>query len=230
MTHSAVLFDFSGTLFRLEEDESWAADLTHADGEPFDYHHQAELMRRMTAPVGLTVELAPDDEYAWHNRDLDPKLHRRAYLAILKASGVPNEEQAASLYSRLVDPDEWTPYPDTGEVLEQLHRRSIRTAVVSNIAFDMRPAFAVRGWDKFVDEFVLSFEVGVIKPHAEIFSAALDRLGVGATSTLMVGDSAEADGGAQVLGCDFALVEPLPTNERPDALVQALRSHAVLPA
>jgi FMN phosphatase YigB (HAD superfamily) len=77
---------------------------------------------------------------------------------------------------------------------------------------------------------VLSFEVGAIKPHAEIFSAALDRLGVGATSTLMIGDSAEADGGAQVLGCAFALVEPLPTNERPDALVQALRSHSVLPA
>lgn len=46
----AVLFDFSGTLFRLEEDESWLADLTDERGEPFDVHRQAELMRRMTAP------------------------------------------------------------------------------------------------------------------------------------------------------------------------------------
>ncbi len=53
----AVLFDFSGTLFRLEEDESWLADVTDHEGRPFDVHRQAELMRRLTQPVGQPVEM-----------------------------------------------------------------------------------------------------------------------------------------------------------------------------
>jgi hypothetical protein len=47
-----VLFDFSGTLFRLEQDETWLTDLTDRDGERLDVEAQTELMRRMTAPVG----------------------------------------------------------------------------------------------------------------------------------------------------------------------------------
>ncbi|MER6873126.1 HAD family hydrolase, partial [Amycolatopsis sp. NPDC000673] len=38
----------------------------------------------------------------------------------------------------------------------------------------------------------------------------------------------EADGGARALGCQFALVDPLPTAERPDALLGVLREHGVL--
>lgn len=220
-----MLFDFSGTLFRLEEDESWASDLTQANGEPFDYHHQAEIMRRMTAPVGLTVELDEASEFAWRHRDLDPALHRKAYLEILRVSGVPSREQALGLYHRLTDPAEWTPYPDTGDVLATLHVRGIKTAVVSNIAFDLRPAFAARGWDAYVDEYVLSYEVGAIKPNEAIFRFALDRLEVTGADAVMVGDSTVADGGAAALGCGFELVEPLPTAERPDALLSVLRRY-----
>ncbi len=43
----------------------------------------------------------------------------------------------------------------------------------------------------------------------------------------MVGDSEEADGGARALGCGFALVDPLPTSQRPDGLRSALTDHGV---
>lgn len=220
-----MLFDFSGTLFRLEEDESWAEDLTHSSGEPFDFHHQAEIMRRMTAPVGLPVELDEESRRAWLNRDLDPALHRKAYLEVLRLSGVSTEEQALGLYRRLTDPAEWTPYPDTGEVLATLSAHGIKTAVVSNIAFDLRPCFTARGWNRFVDEYVLSYEVGAIKPSEEIFRAALDRLGVDAVDTVMVGDSEVADGGAATLGCRFELVAPEPTAQRVSALREVLRRY-----
>lgn len=87
----------------------------------------------------------------------------------------------------------------------------------------MRPAFGAIGAADHVDEFVLSFEVGAVKPDPAIFTAALDRLGVAAADALMVGDSEEADGGARALGCRFALVDPLPTVERPDGLITALQ-------
>jgi histidinol phosphatase-like enzyme len=47
------------------------------------------------------------------------------------------------------------------------------------------------------DDYVLSFEVGVVKPNHEIFEIALNRLGVDAADTVMVGDSEEADGAAR---------------------------------
>jgi HAD superfamily hydrolase (TIGR01493 family) len=152
-----------------------------------------------------------------------PHLHREAYLHVLRESGLAHHH-AESLYARAIDPVCWTPYPDTATVLAGLRQRGIKTAVVSNIAFDLRPAFDGVG---SVAEFVLSFEVGAVKPDPVIFQTALDGLGVAADRTLMVGDSDEADGGARALGCAFALVDPLPTWERTDGLLSALRVNGI---
>jgi HAD superfamily hydrolase (TIGR01493 family) len=225
---AATLFDFSGTLFRLEEDSDWAEHFVDHAGEPMDVHAQTELMRRMTAPVGRTVEMDEAGLYAWENRDRDPKLHRQAYLDVLSKSGMPDLGRAEALYGLLVDPDRWTPYPDTGEVLKSLSEKGIRTAVLSNIAFDIRPAFVDRGWDVWVDEFVLSFEVGAVKPEPAIFEHALAQLDVDAAQTLMIGDSDVADGAARDIGCQFALVDPLPTSERPHALLDAVRKFGLI--
>ncbi|MGY4867229.1 HAD family hydrolase [Mycolicibacterium elephantis] len=221
----AVLFDFSGTLFRLEEDESWFHGM-EVDEREVDGHVQAELMRRLTAPTGQHVDLPGDTYHAWVNRDLAPHLHREAYLHVLRESGLAGHH-AEDLYARVIDPQCWTPYPDTGDVLEGLHRRGIKTAVVSNIAFDVRPAFASIGATEFVDEFVLSYEVGAVKPDPAIFETALQRLGVDAAHAVMVGDSDEADGGARAVGCGFMLVDPLPTTERTDGLRTALADYGV---
>ncbi|KAA0101841.1 HAD family hydrolase [Mycolicibacterium sp. P1-18] len=216
----AVLFDFSGTLFRLEEDDSWF-DGIQVDEQAVDGHVQAELMRRLTAPTGASVDMDERAQRAWSNRDLEPHLHREAYLHVLRESGVA-DHHAERLYDKVVDPASWTPYPDTAAVLTGLHRQGVRTAVVSNIAFDIRPAFVRLGVAADVDEFVLSYEVGAVKPTAEIFHTALTRLGVDAADALMVGDSEEADGGALAVGCRFALVDPVPTAQRPTGLIAAI--------
>lgn len=222
---SAALFDFSGTLFRLEEDASWFEGMAVND-QAVDGHVQAELMRRLTAPTGRSVDMGPEEYHAWCNRDLAPHLHREAYLHVLRESGV-SDHHAESLYQRVIDPTSWTPYPDTAPLLAKLKELGLRTAVVSNIPFDIRPAFAAIGAQDHVDEFVLSFEVGVVKPNPAIFTTALERLGVAAEAAVMVGDSDEADGGAREVGCGFILVDPLPTWERPDALLRSLRDYGI---
>lgn len=224
-TLRAVLFDYSGTLFRLEESDSWFAGM-HVDDRAVDGHVQAELMRRMTAPTGQSVEMDEQTYEAWVNRDLAPHLHREAYLHVLRESGLA-DHHAENLYDRVINPSSWTPYPDTATVLTGLRRQGIATAVVSNIAFDVRPAFEAIDVAKDVTEFVLSFEVGAIKPAPEIFQTALSRLGVDAADALMIGDSEEADGGARDVGCRFALVDPLPTDQRPDALIEALKANGI---
>ncbi len=221
----AVLFDYSGTLFRLEEDDSWFEGM-QVDERRIDGHVQAELMRRLTAPVGQHVDMTPEAYHAWVNRDLAPHLHREAYLHVLRESGLA-DHHAETLYERVIDPSSWTPYPDTADVLEGLHRHGTKTAVVSNIAFDVRPAFVALDIARYVDEFVLSYEVGAVKPDAAIFQTALQRLGVDPARALMVGDSDEADGGARAIGCGFSLVDPLPTSARTDGLLRALTDYGI---
>jgi len=223
----AVLFDFSGTLFRLEEDESWMAGITDARGGAFDVSRQAELMRRLTAPTGQPVEMDAEEHHAWINRDRDPRRHREAYLTVLCRSGVEDPQQAQTLYGKVVDPTSWTVYPDTVPVIEALAGDGIAVGVLSNIAFDIRPAFAALGIDDLVSVFALSFEIGAVKPEPEIFRYAVEALGVEPERTLMIGDSVEADGAAAEIGCAFRLVEPLPTTERPDGLWGALKDAGV---
>ena len=228
----AVLFDFSGTLFRLEEADSWFAgmelidaSLSPAGRRAVDEHVQAELMERLTHPTGgRSVQLTGEAYQTWLDRDLAPHLHREAYVHALRESGLP-DHHAQSLYNRVVDPASWTPYPDTVEVLRSLREHKVKTAVVSNIAFDIRPAFRTAG--AHADDFVLSFEVGAVKPDPRIFEVALGRLGVAPEEAIMVGDSEENDGAARALGCDFVLVDPLPVDERPTGLVDGLRGRGI---
>jgi HAD superfamily hydrolase (TIGR01509 family) len=223
----AVLFDFSGTLFRLEEDDSWftGMELIDDDGRrAVDEHMQAELMERLTHPTGGSVTRTEEAHRAWVNRDLAPALHREAYLHALRDAGLP-DHHAETLYQQAINPASWVPYPDTVEVLRSLKAHGLRTAIVSNIAFDIRPAFRTAGAD--ADEFVLSFEVGVVKPDSRIFEIALQRLGVAADEAVMVGDSQENDGAARDVGCDFILVDPLPVAERPTGLIDPLRDRGI---
>ena len=208
----AVLFDFSGTLARLEDDDSWFA------GMDVDQDMRAMVMDRMLAPT-VTA-----NHHAWHHRDLDPALHREVYLHVLRETGLP-DEHSESLYRRTIDPAEWQVYPDTVWVLDALRDRGIHTAVVSNIAWDIRPVLA--GADARPDEYFLSFEVGAAKPDPRIFEAALTTLGLAASDTLMIGDSVENDGAARELGCGFVYVDPLPIAERPHGLIEALRGAGV---
>ncbi|SEQ28756.1 Haloacid dehalogenase superfamily, subfamily IA, variant 2 with 3rd motif like haloacid dehalogenase/haloacid dehalogenase superfamily, subfamily IA, variant 3 with third motif having DD or ED/haloacid dehalogenase superfamily, subfamily IA, variant 1 with third motif having Dx(3-4)D or Dx(3-4)E [Lentzea xinjiangensis] len=204
MTIRAALFDFSGTLFRLEHPE---------------LESNAALMRALTAPVGLAEGVDPDLADAWHRRDLDADVHRWVHVKVLNDALVPDAE---AFYDQLVDPESWQPYPDTRAALE--HLAGVPVAVVSNIAWDIRAVFAKHGLTHLVDEFVLSYEEGVIKPDPKIFTTACERLGVDPREAVMVGDSEEADGGAEAIGCSFRLVNPVPTSDRPDALLDVART------
>ena len=65
---------------------------------------------------------------------------------------------------------------------------------MSDIHYDIRDHFRRHDLDQFVDAYVLSFEHGIQKPDAEMFTLALDALGVSADRALMVGDTPANDG------------------------------------
>ncbi|WP_280401590.1 HAD family hydrolase [Nocardia carnea] len=221
MTVHGVLFDFSGTLFRFEP---VVDELTGHDGKPLPGDRQAEVMRRMTAPVGQPGGLPEHLRDAWARRDLDPALHRELYRAVLRGSGVGNPDY---LYEQLLSAEAWHPFPDTAAALHAVAAAGIPVAVISNIAWDIRPVFERAGVAEQVKEFVLSYVEGAVKPDSRLFEIACHRLGIEPREVLMIGDSREADGAAAGIGCAVALVDPLPVEQRPRALLDALAGFGI---
>jgi putative hydrolase of the HAD superfamily len=93
------------------------------------------------------------------------------------------------------------PLPHHQGVLERLRRR-VRLGVCSNFSHapTARKILEEVGLLQHVDAVVISVEVGVRKPRAEIFEATLEQLGSAPGETLHVGDSlaADVDGATQV--------------------------------
>ncbi|MEX2980293.1 HAD family hydrolase [Streptomyces sp. C36] len=218
-----VLFDFSGTLFRVEPAASWlraalaGAGVAAADDE---VARLAALLEEAGAQPGGTGPSRVPAHLAdvWAERDLGPERHRAAYTGLAREVPLPDERLYEALYARHMEPAAWRPYADAAEVLGELRRRNIPTAVVSNIGWDLRPVFRAHGLGELVDAYVLSYEHGAQKPDPRLFRVACEALGLPPGDVLMVGDNRRADGGAGSIGCAVRLVEHLPVEERPEGL------------
>ncbi|WND39023.1 HAD-IA family hydrolase [Streptomyces sp. BB1-1-1] len=224
---AAVLFDFSGTLFRVESTDAWLRAALADTGVTLSAPELAETARALEAsgalpggapPLRVPEELAD----AWEARDLGSEQHRAAYTGLSRQVPLPDPGLHEALYDRHMKPGAWRPYPDAAEVLSALRGEGIAVGVVSNIGWDPRPVFRAHGLDRYVDTYVLSYEHGVRKPDPRLFAAACAALGAEPGRTLMVGDSRPADGGAAALGCRVYFVDHLPVTERPSGLLPVL--------
>ncbi|GGW43203.1 hydrolase [Streptomyces lucensis JCM 4490] len=220
---TAVLFDFSGTLFRVESTESWLRAVLRETGVALPEHELVQAARALEAAGALPggaapVELPTDLAGVWAVRDESAELHRAAYTGLSRRVRLPDPALHDALYERHMSPAAWSPYPDAAEVLRSLRERGIGVGVVSNIGWDLRPVFREYGLDAWVDAYALSYEHGVQKPDPRLFSVACEALDVDPRQVLMVGDSRAADGGAAALGCRVHFVDHLPVARRPDAL------------
>ena len=218
-----VLFDFSGTLFRIESAESWLRAVLDEAGLALSRAELAETARALETAGALPGGAAPfrlPEEMAglWRVRDESAQLHRAAYTALSRRVPLPDPGLHDALYDRHMTPGAWVPYPDARDVLRGLRERGVGVGVVSNIGWDLRPVFREHGLDRFVDAYVLSYEHGVQKPDPRLFAVACEALGADPRTTLMVGDDRRADGGAAALGCGVHFVDHLPAAERPDGL------------
>ncbi|MEU5794018.1 HAD-IA family hydrolase [Streptomyces sp. NPDC047813] len=224
---TAVLFDFSGTLFRVESTESWLRAVLDETGRDLPEPQVKETARALEAAGALPGGAAPmrvPGELAglWARRDESAELHRAAFTGMSRRVPLPDPDLHDALYARHMSPAAWTPYPDAPAVLRALRERGVGVAVVSNIGWDPRPVFRAHGLDPFVDAYALSYEHGVQKPDPRLFAVACAALRADPRRTLMVGDSREADGGAAALGCRVHFVNHLPASDRPNALLPVL--------
>ncbi|KAK5976162.1 HAD hydrolase family IA variant 3 [Trichostrongylus colubriformis] len=133
-------------------------------------------------------------------------------------SRIPNEE-ADGIAKRLFDfygsADAWCIIdPELKTVIEDLRRRGLGTAVVSN--FDGRLKTILQSMELYplFDIVVASGEVGVEKPNQKIFDLVTKHYGLFSASALLhIGDNVEKDyKGALNFGASALLFDPSSTN------------------
>jgi putative hydrolase of the HAD superfamily len=130
--------------------------------------------------------------------------------AVVAAAGV---EPSADLIGRLVAIE--LGFIETGvelwedslPVVEELRRRGVGTAVISNCSHSTRPIVDRLGLEDAFDAVVLSFEVGAHKPDPAIYLEALRRLGnPPAERCVFVDDQVAYCDGAAALGLRTLLI------------------------
>ena len=90
-------------------------------------------------------------------------------------------------------------FPEVADVLVKARAAGLRLAVCSNLAYEYGPA--VRGLLPELDAYVLSYEVGLAKPHPTMYRLACAELGCAPAETVFVGDSKRCDfDGPQAFG------------------------------
>lgn len=197
-----VLFDFGNTLFAhaslAETIESVCADLGQRRTTPW----VEQLVARVEAAAHTTDELQ-------HPRDLDIDVWHARWHVLYSLADDEIPGLGAAIYDAMHDPLQWRPYARAVETLARIRGLGVPIAIVSNTGWDVRAVFSAHGADHLVSEFVLSYEVGVVKPDSGIFHAACDALNVSPEQCLMVGDDARADSGAVAAGLRVLLVPAL---------------------
>lgn len=216
----AVLFDFSGTLFDdtgvldtealitaarwrgLELDEATAQDVIE------------RTLRHVDSPEGLAAR---------EGCDLSSEAHRRIWRTLIAEAGPFDEDLTKAVYSCLTNPDAWHPYPDTVPVLRTLAAENVPVGVLSNIGWDIRPAFArVKALDT-LHTVVLSCEQGIAKPDPRLFAMACENLGAKPERVLYVGDDPVKDGAAVRSGMPVYLLPSERDARTPRGLAAVLR-------
>lgn len=146
-----VIFDFRNTLVAAASLTDW---LTSAGADPETTIRVLPTLEDVWSRASLRF---PGPEW-----DLDPALHRQAFTQVLVEDAACPAELAERLYASM--PQQWTAVAGAVELLERLHGRGVRTALLSNIALDPRPRLAELGLLQHLDVVVLSFQEGLYRP------------------------------------------------------------------
>lgn len=198
----AVIFDWRGTLVTTLTEAQWVEQALLEVGRA----PASAVIDNIIAAIGSAN--GDEDRLDGPGVDSDAALHRKTYMSVFADAGI-DRQLAEALYSVESDPRHNAFALDVAETLEALSDRGFKIAVVSDVHFDLRPAFDAAGLSGLVDVFTLSYEEGVQKPNPLMFRRTLKALGVEASDALMVGDRSRPDGPAVEEGITTLLLPPL---------------------
>ncbi|WP_217649765.1 HAD family hydrolase [Saccharopolyspora flava] len=170
----------------------------------FDYGEV--ISRRITALPELAALL-----------DADPETFERAYWAERRAydAGCTDADYWRAVAARLdrdlddsliqrltsVDVDGWmSTDPEALALLEDLHRRGVRLALLSNASTTFGRAAESKPWARYFEHLLFSGDLRVVKPDAEIWRVLLDTLDARPEECLFFDDREDNIAGARRAG------------------------------
>lgn len=127
---------------------------------------------------------------------------------VFRVLGQENEACFEELFETFARPDVWQVFPDVEDTLREARARGLHVGIISNWDERLRALLDGLGLGQHFDSMTISCEVGVEKPSAEIFLAALRAASVTASQAVHVGDCYEEDvRGAEEVGMKAILVD-----------------------
>jgi putative hydrolase of the HAD superfamily len=222
----AVLFDAGATLVHPDPPvEAVYAREFAADGARFS---QEDLGRALTrAWEEVHSRGSGSDRYGGVSGE--PRFWK-FFLGRVR-SLLDGRDVSPAAFSRLADhfrsPGAWAIYDDVIATLEELSRRDLKLAIVSNWDSHLPKLLEALGLDRFFRVVAVSAIEEVGKPDPEIFRRACERLGVLSVESLHVGDSVTEDyEGARAAGLSALLLD---RGDRHPDMVERIRSLGELP-
>ncbi len=147
---------------------------------------------------------------------------------VLRYLGVKGgEETAEKIRLRWFDHVDCEPYSDVGEVLPNLRKSGLKTGIISTgYEEDIHSILHKSAIQKeLFDVIVGANTIKKEKPHPEVFTHALTRLGVKPEETLFIGDMVEADyEGAEKVGIKPILILRDPHPVQRDSNIRTVES------
>lgn len=196
-----LFFDVGGTLlnFSIEPSQLFSQVLLE-HGIEVPPEELYKTMRSVEAkfPLPLGISAASEGSY-WRAYDDE----------ILRAVGAPDDgDLLEEIQTRFKAELRLDCFPETAEVLESLSSTGIPLGVISNASHGILGDLERNGIAGYFDHVVYSQAVGVAKPDARIFRAALERFRVAPGDAWHIGDNVEADIlGARAVGIVPILVD-----------------------
>jgi HAD superfamily hydrolase (TIGR01549 family) len=196
----AVLFDLGGTLVKISQ-------IPHVMKKVLSYHGISHSLEEITsawkkAEKGLDFKLLPKllDEFwvRWNKR-------------ILAHLGIQSDNQALAEFitTHWWDYSDITLYPDAKTVLPLLKRTGLKIGLVTNgLQSDIDKILPRVDLQDFFDIIVMINTLGKMKPDAELFHYALNKLRAAPSEAIFIGDEMESDyKGAQMAGLTAYLID-----------------------
>lgn len=130
--------------------------------------------------------------------------------ATLQSMGLPvpnelkkNVEELQPLYDESI-----VLYPDAIATLKSLRRQGYRLGLISNASSYSEPLLASLGLADLLDDYVLSYRTGILKPSPLIYLEACQRMAVSPSSCIYVGDGGDEElRGAKSTGFKTILID-----------------------
>jgi len=184
--YQILLFDLDNTLFDFEASEKRALEETK---------HHFEISMALEDFIQNYHEVNKPLWEALERGEITSEAIRTLrFEHLIKRIGLPIDALEMSHFyvskiSRGIDT-----FPHAREVLETLAAKYRLVALTNGIVDIQTGRLMHSGLGSYFSAVVISEEIGVSKPHVEIFEAALNRIGhKDKDSVLMIGDSIKAD-------------------------------------